>query len=185
MTYEEEVEREPLTPELEAALLDLALERAVAEMRKMTCIQSEDEAFVRLPHAAAAAFHLGQLAEAKLYAERALDLAPAYRNTWNYGNAVHLGHTVLGLLAHSERDLPRAIAELHASARIQGSPRLNSFGPTMQLAKALLRDGQVLPVLEYLALCRMFWKMGGAWLDVWERKIHAGQQPNFFHRSYA
>ncbi len=55
----------------------------------------------------------------------------------------------------------------------------------MQLAKALLREGQVAPVLAYLERCRMFWEMGGGWLDIWERKIQAGQVPNFFQHSYA
>ncbi|BCM09205.1 hypothetical protein MAFF241647_35620 (plasmid) [Ralstonia solanacearum] len=151
----------------------------------LACSESDDQLFVHLPNAAVAAFHLDQFAEAKLYAERALTLAPSYRKNWNYGNALHLGHTVLGLLALSEGDLPRAVAELHASACTESSPQLNSFGSTMQLAKALLREGQVAPVLEYLKQCRIFWGMGGGWLDTWERKIQAGQVPNFFQHSYA
>ncbi|MGC5804664.1 hypothetical protein SNK19_14200 [Ralstonia pseudosolanacearum] len=185
MTYEEEIEKEPFAPEVEAALREAAVGRAPGKLAKLACAQSEDEVFAHLPGAAAAAFHLGQFADAKLHAERALTLAPGYRNNWNYGNALHLGHTVLGLLALSEGDVSRAIVELHASACTEGSPQLNSFGPTMQLAKALLREGQGVPVFEYLERCRVFWEMGGAWLDSWERKIQAGQVPNFFQHSYA
>jgi tetratricopeptide (TPR) repeat protein len=185
MTYEEETEKAPFTPEMEDAFLQYFVTRAPAELAKLASAQSESEAFVHLPRAAAAAFHLGQLGEAKEYAERALALAPSYRDNWNYGNAVHLGHTVIGLLALTEGNLVKAVAELHESATTPGSPQLNSFGPTMQLAKALLREGEVVAVLEYLDGCRVFWEMGGTWLSLWERKIRAGQVPNFFQHSHA
>ena len=185
MTYEEEIEKVPFAPEVESAIREAVVVRAPERLAKLISAQSEEEAFVHLPGAAAAAFHLGQFADAQLYAERALALMPGYRNSWNYGNAIHLGHTVRGLLALGEGDVERAVAELHASACTEGSPQLNSFGPTMQLAKALLLAGRVEPVLAYLARCRTFWKSGEAWLDIWERKIQAGEVPNFFQHLYA
>ena len=185
MNYEEETEKEPFTPEMVAASRQIALDRAPAKLAKLASAQSDDEAFVHLPGAAAAAFHLGQFVEAQLYAERALALAPSYSSNWNYGNAVHLGHTVLGLLALTEGALPKAVMEHLESVSTPGSPQLNSFGPTMQLAKALLLEGQEEPVLEYLNQCRLFWEKGGTWLDLWERKIRAGQVPNFFQHSHA
>ena len=185
MNYEEETEKEPFTPEMEAASLQIALSRAPARLEELASAQCDDDAFVHLPRSAAAAFHLGQLTEAKLYATRALALAPSYPDNWNYGNAIHLGHTVLGLLALNDQDPGTAITELHASGQTPGSPQLNSFGPTMQLAKALLKLGYVEPVLAYIEHCRAFWEMGGTWLDLWERKIREGHVPNFFQHSYA
>lgn len=185
MTYEEESEREPFTPAMEAELREIALNLARDRLKKLKDATTEEEAIVRLPGAAAAAFLLGDHANAKLYADRTLLLADRYPQNWNYGNAVHLGHTVLGLLALHDGNALEAIAELRASARTPGSPQLNTFGPTMQLAKALLREGHTAPVLEYLDACRLFWVEGGAPLDIWERKIRAGQIPNFFQRSYA
>lgn len=179
------MQQRPFTPEMISQLREIVLRRAPAALDCLAHSQSDDEVFDSLPSAAVAAFHLDQYAEAKQYAERALTLAPGYRDTWNYGNAVHLGHTILGLLAREEGDLPKAIFELLASADHQGSPQLKSFGPTMQLARALLQDGQVAPVLDYLKRCRVFWEMGGEWLDIWERKIQAGQIPNFCFRSHA
>ena len=184
MNYEEETEKEPFTPEMEAASQQIAVSRAPAQLEKLASAQCDDDAFVHLPRAAAAAFHLGQLADAKLFAQRALALAPNYPDNWNYGNAIHLGHTVLGLLALNEGDQTKAITELRESGTTPGSPQLKSFGPTMQLAKALLRNGQTDAVLEYLNECRVFWEMGGTWLDLWERKIREGQVPNFFQHSY-
>lgn len=185
MSYEEETEKEPFTPEMEAAMRQIAVDRAPGELAQLAGAEGDAEAFTHLPSAAAAAFHLGQFGEAKQFAERALALAPAFQDNWNYGNAIHLGHAVLGLLALNEQDSVAAIGELHASGKTPGSPQLNSFGPTMQLAKAFLKLGHVEPVLAYIEQCRVFWEMGGTWLDLWERKIREGHVPNFFQHSYA
>jgi hypothetical protein len=185
MTYEEQTEEAPFTAEMEVTLRQIVLARAPAELAQLASAADDGESFVHLPSAAASAFHLEQWADAKQYAERSLALAPSFRKNWNYGNAIHLGHTVLGLLALNADDHSSAIIELLESGQTPGSPQLNSFGPTMQLAKALLRAGHVQPVLEYLSKCRIFWAMGGTWLDLWERKIREGHVPNFFQHSHA
>jgi tetratricopeptide (TPR) repeat protein len=184
MNYEEEVEKEPFTPEMETAMRQVFLDKAPNELAQLSEAKGDAEAFTHLPTAAAAAFHLEKFTEAKQFAERALALAPAFQDNWNYGNAIHLGHTVLGLIALNDQDFVLAIEELHASGQTLGSPQLNSFGPTMQLAKALLKAGHIEPVVAYLNQCRQFWEMGGAWLDIWERKIREGHVPNFFQHSY-
>ena len=185
MSYEEEIEKDPFTPEMEAAMRQIVLDRAFGELAQLAEADGDAKAFTHLPSAAAAAFHLGRFFEAKQFAERALALAPAFQDNWNYGNAIHLGHTVLGLLALDSQNPVAAISELHASGQTLGSPQLNSFGPTMQLAKALLKVGYVEPVLTYIEQCRAFWEMGGTWLDLWERKIREGHVPNFFQHSHA
>jgi hypothetical protein len=131
-----------------------------------------------------AAFHLERYSLAAELAREALNMAGAFERTWNFGNAIHLGHTVQGLLALREGDVDHAVIELEKSGEIRGSPQLNSFGPTMQLAKELLKAGRRDAVLRYLQQCREFWKMGGTWLDVWEQKIQAGGIPNFFMNCY-
>ena len=138
-----------------------------------------------MPRAAAAAFHLERFTEAKVLAEKVFFLAPSFRENWNYGNPIHLGHTVLGLLALKQDDIKLAIEELEKSGDTPGSPQLNSFGPTMQLAKELLKKGQTEAALAYLKQCRKFWEMGTTWLDLWEQRIHAGHVPNFFQHCYA
>jgi tetratricopeptide (TPR) repeat protein len=184
MTYEEETELTPFSAEEELAILQIALDRAPAKLEKLAAANGDAEAFVHLPAAAAAAFHLGRFAEAKAYAERCLALAPLFQENWNYGNAVHIGHTVLGLIALNDCEEATAIAELVDSGNTPGSPQLNTFGPTMQLAKALLRAGHVEPVLGYLNQCRAFWEMGSTWLNLWERKVREGFVPNFFQHSH-
>jgi len=184
MNYEEKTEETPFTPEMEASLRQIVLDRAPAELEQLSSAASDADAFTHLPTAAAAAFHLERFADSKLFAERALALAPQFAKNWNYGNAIHLGHTVLGLLALGAQDQSAAINELHFSGQTPGSPQLNSFGPTMHLAKELLKVRQVEPVLAYLDQCRVFWEMGGTWLDLWERKVREGRVPNFFQHSH-
>ncbi len=150
----------------------------------MAAAVSDADAFTHLPAASAAAFHLGRFADAKAFAERALALASVFEKDWNYGNALHLGHTVLGLLALHDGDQSSALRELRASGQAPGSPQLNTFGPTMHLARELLKLGHVEPALAYLEQCRTFWKNGGVWIDLWQRKIREGGVPNFFKNRY-
>jgi tetratricopeptide (TPR) repeat protein len=184
MNFEVQSEEVSFTPEQEEEMRQIAVERARKDLAAFEADISDEEAFVHLPRAAIAAFHLEQFDEAGKLAERALLLAPSFQRNWNYGNAVHLGHTVLGLLALRQKDEVLATEELRRAGDTPGSPQLNSFGPTMQLAKELLKCGHSDAVLAYLQQCRKFWKMGETWLGLWERKIRAGLVPNCFQHSY-
>lgn len=180
MGFEAESERLPLTPDQESDLRSMIVGRAPELLAACQDAKSDDDRFYALCGAAFAAFHLEQFELASQLAVEALDAAPRFEGDWNYGNAIHSGHTVLGLLALRSGNMPLAIEELHRAGATRGSPQLGSFGPTMLLAKSLLRAGESEAVLEYFAQCRKFWKMGGAWLDIWEEKVRAGQIPNFF-----
>jgi hypothetical protein len=61
---------------------------------------------------------------------------------------------------HRNGPLVQAKEYLLASARTSGSPQLNSFGPDLQLARELALKGEKDVVLQYIELCRSFWKMG-------------------------
>ena len=173
-----------LTPEQEAQLRAAAVSDAPAELSKLETVETEMDLFYALPRATFAAYHLEKFALAGELARKSLDIAPLYMDNWNYGNAIHAAHTVLGLLALRNENLKVALDELKKSGDTKGSPQLGSFGPTMQLAKALLRNGESQAVLAYLEQCRVFWKMGGEWLDIWEEKIKAGTVPNFFMHGF-
>ena len=49
----------------------------------------------------------------------------------------------------------------------------------MTLAKDLLENGERDTVLEYLILCRKFWKMDYGKLDQWISEVRAGKTPDF------
>ena len=184
MSYEAESEREPLTPKQELALKRITSTRASDALAKFQNATTDMDRFYALPDAALAATHLERYALAADLAAKSLEASGSFRSDWNYGNAIHAGHTVLGLVALHEGNTQRAVQELHDAGATPGSPQLDSFGPSMSLAKALLQAGESEAVLSYLGQCRAFWKMGEPWLTIWEKKIRAGGIPNFFFHSW-
>jgi hypothetical protein len=123
LSYETMTEQSPFTPEQEAAFRQITLKRAPSELAQIEGHQTDSEAFAHLPGAVAAAFHLERFTEAKMLADRVLFLAPSFSQNWNYGNAIHIGHTVLGLLALEQEDLKLAIEELGKSLEIHPAHR--------------------------------------------------------------
>jgi hypothetical protein len=156
-------------------------DKALAEFAKA---DTDDQSFDKISGAAMGAFNLKMYPEAEELARRALGMAESFRDDWNYGNATHLGHTVLGLLALRNGEVQQAIAELSESGNTAGSPQLGSFGPTMRLAKELLVQGRSQEVIEFMHQCSKFWPMGERWLSIWEKKIARGAIPNFFMNLY-
>jgi tetratricopeptide (TPR) repeat protein len=123
------------------------------------------------------ALHRGDLAEAEQRAQELLDLAERFKSDWNYGNAVHHGYLLRGQVALARGDVATAVAHLEEAGRTPGSPQLNSFGPNMHLAQALLSRGQADSVTAYLELCRKFWPTGP--IDRWIGDIRDGREPDF------
>jgi hypothetical protein len=184
MSWEADTEAVVLTSEQEAQLRSISVSRASDSLRALENATTDEEDFYALPDAAMGAFQLGDLQRAQQLALQVLALAPSYEQNWNYGNAIHFGHTALGLVALAEGDVTEAVSELTKAGSTPGSPQLDSFGPTMQLAKALLQQGQFTAVLAYVQSCRSFWKMGATWLDLWEATIRSGGVPNCFMHAY-
>jgi hypothetical protein len=112
---------------------------------------------------------------AKMY----LDDAKMFRCNWNYGNAIHDANTVLGLMSLRVGKVPEAIGYLHAAGKSPGSPQLNSFGPSMHLAKALATKGEFDAVAKYLDDIRYFWKMEDGAIDRWKADLAAKRVPDF------
>ncbi len=163
---------------------EVVLSFAPKALADLEAARSEEDQFYALPGAAFAAYHLERWDDAKTYAERALLLADSFTGNWNFANAVYTAHTIAGLLALRHGDRATAVDALHASGTTPGSPQLNSFGPTMQLAIALLEVGELDAVMSYLTQCGTFWKLGSTSLAIWQRKIAAGEMPNFFSHRY-
>lgn len=151
-------------------------DRAVKELAKAT---SERERFYALNDAAKESFILGKVEEARKHAEELKEMTPRYQTDWNYGNAIQDWNLVLGKIAIKEGRIEEAKAHLLAAGKSPGSPQMNSFGPNMSLAKDLLYKGEREVALQYLDLCRSFWKMHNRRLDEWSREIKQGKIPDF------
>lgn len=89
----------------------------------------------------------------------------------------HWGHTVLGWVAVYTRDIVSAEQHLHEAARIRAEHRLRSYGPSFDLAAALLRAGRTESVLDYLESCKRFWD--ASILDGLADQIRRGEIPDF------
>ena len=121
----------------------------------------------------------GRLERAAVLANELLALSASYEDDWNYGNAVHHGHLILGRVALREGDTDAAKRHLFAAGRTPGSPQLDSFGPNMILAKELLAAGETEAVLKYLQLCGAFWTMGEPRLRRLAALVRDGRIPDF------
>jgi len=135
--------------------------------------------FYALADLAKAAFKADVSDKAVAYANELLLAARQHPKDWNYGNAIHDGNLVLGLLAVRQGNIEEAGEHLLHAGNTPGSPQLNSFGPNMSLAKALLEQDERDTVLEYLARCRSFWKNGVERLDEWSETVRSGGMPDF------
>ncbi len=135
--------------------------------------------WLELSDAAMASVEKDALDEAEQYAKELLLRAESHRNDWNYGNAIHKGHLVLGRVALRRDDIEAAKAHLLAAGKTPGSPQLNSFGPNMTLAKELLEQGETQAPIAYFNLCAAFWQMDGGQLQQWEKLAEQGLVPDF------
>ncbi len=146
------------------------LERALAQSKEGTDVSQ------LLIDIAKTAFNLGQNDKSKQFADRLL-------KTDSTGDSVHYGNVILGRIALQKGEVENAGNYLLESARTSGSPVLNSFGPTMVLAKELLEKGQKDIVLQYFDLCEKFWVAGAAnpgnKLKEWREVVKAGDVPDF------
>jgi hypothetical protein len=118
---------------------------------------TELDRYYELAESAQDAYHAGRLDEAALLARELLRKAEVLPRDWNYGNARHHGHRLLGLVALRRGDGEEAARELLASADTPGSPQLNAVGPDFSLARALLESGDRATVIDFLKRCGRFW----------------------------
>jgi hypothetical protein len=141
--------------------------------------QNAYDRFLALTHAQIPAFECREYDLAKAYASEALQLAPQFKQDWNYGNAIHNGHVVLGRLALAHGDVESAGRELLLAGKTPGSPQLDSFGPNMSLAKELLDHGQRDVVLQFFDECHVFWRSDFGALRKWRILARLHLPPDF------
>jgi hypothetical protein len=147
--------------------------------QRLDSVKGEEARFYALRDAAKSALDVAKPKQADAYAHELLTLAEKFKSDWNYGNAIHDGHVVLGRLALLNGDRSVACQHLLDAGDTRGSPQLNSFGPNMTLARDLLDAGERDCVLQYFQKCRRFWEMGQDKLSEWEDAVRHQRPPGF------
>ena len=150
--------------------------KAMAQLNNAT---NEMTRFYALNKAAQESLNAGKQDDARQYAKELKALMEKYKMDWNYGNAVQDVNIVFGRLALSEGKMDVAKQFLLAAGQSPGSPQMNTFGPNMTLAKALLEKGAKDTVLEYFTLCSKFWTMDDGKLKEWSALVKQGEMPYF------
>ena len=147
--------------------------------------------FLDLTDSAPAAYSAGDKVAASAQAKTLLEIASAYKEDRNYGNAIHAAYLVLGRVAADAGKMDEAREDLFKSVswvpdsfdsstkRFKASPELDSFGPDMAFARDLLAKGEKAAVLKYLDLCGTFWSWQNDKLSLWRKQIVAGETPDF------
>ena len=99
------------------------------------------------------------------------------RKSIYYGEIIFHANEILGRIALREGNMEDARRFLLMAGNTPGSPGLNSYGPSMTLARELLEKGEKTVVLEYLDLCEKFWKMPFEYLSKYKDEIMKGNIP--------
>jgi hypothetical protein len=154
----------------------IAAGKALEQFEIAYKLSTDKQRDVLLQSLAKAALAADKPQKAKEYAEKMLS---QNRPGWNYGNNIHYGNIILGRVALAVGDLGEAKKRLIEAGKTPGSPQLNSFGPSMALAKELLEKGEKDVVLEYFELCSKFWKSGKSRLHKWSVEVEEDKIPNF------
>jgi len=185
-------ELEPLNPEWSERLAQLDMlsvrrhgaevgdsaRKALEEFESaLGLIKDEKKRYYTLADVAEAARLAGSDEKAREYASELLRRAEEPPRDWNYGNAVHEGHRILGHLELKAGDVEAAKRHLLEAGATPGSPSLNSFGPDLSLASELLAKGERSAVIEYLRQISRFWKGAEDGLEEWIILIQAGKTP--------
>ena len=150
--------------------------KAIEQLNNAT---NEMKRFYALNKAAKESLNIGKQDDARQYAAELKALMEKHKTDWNYGNAVQDVNIVFGRLALSDGKTDEAKQCLIAAGKSPGSPQMNSFGPNMTLAKALLEKGEKEVVLQYFTLCSKFWKRHSGKLKEWSELVKQGKMPYF------
>lgn len=161
------------------AYLDHRAQKITKAKLELASAKNEYERWLAMRDLSVFLIDEGKIGEANAYAKELLDLAPKYRDSWDYGNVIHRAHIALGRIALRRNNINEAKEQLLKAGRISGSPQLRSFGPNMLLAKELLEKGERNVVLEYIDLCSQFWTSDKAKIKIWQDIIRRGRIPDF------
>ena len=170
-------EPDPLTQ----AYIDEKDPRKKMELLEIKLNNDEYERWAWLDDAAVLAYEIQEYEKAEQYSLESLSLSGGYVNNWNYGNSIHNANMVLGRLSLRDGKIEVAKEYLLKSAQSKGSPQLDTFGPSLMLAKEVLEAGEKEAVLKYLRSVSTFWEMDNGCIGNLINEIENNKESIFFN----
>ena len=149
----------------------------IESLKKLYDKSDEYIKFILLSMMGRASFELGNFNDAALYSNELLELANKYKSDWNYGNAIHDANMMLGMVALAKNDINLAKSFLIKASKTTGSPQINSFGPNLMLAKALIERNEYETAIKYFEALRQVWSQDNGRLTSWIESLKAGAKP--------
>ncbi len=164
-----------------AMTLDVSTKIKLLE-NALAVAQNDGQKLRVMPDLLEAEFDSGDSTAAARESRMLLEMAAANPKTGNHDDLVQAAETMLGRVALDQGNREEAKERLLESARGKDSPSLRSNGPKMTLAQDLFNAGERDAVLQYLGLCRAFWKFDQGRIDHYEKLIHAQPKPDLLAR---
>ena len=125
-------------------------------------------------------FEFGELERAKQYLEFLLDPNEVKEKSQRLNDDRRSAHLLRGRIAIAEGDVRLAREELLRATDVRDTPHLKKLGPSMDLARELLRVGERQIVIDYIRRWRGRWKcIGDFLLTRWEDEIRRGIDTDF------
>lgn len=135
--------------------------------------------FILLPVLSVTCIQNKDYEKAEKNALKLLNLADKYKDNWNYGNAIHDGNMILGIVEVHNNDIKKAKSYLFKAGAAPSSPQLQVYGPNMMLADILLDAGEDDAVISYFQSVKKMWINNEGRLDSWIASVKGGAKPYF------
>jgi hypothetical protein len=94
-----------------------------------------------------------------------------------YASEFHEAQQIWGRAELLRGNTQAAIDHLLESARVPGSPDLDTFGPSLRLCNLLIAKEERKAAIAYLTLCAKFWD--GPPIDDWIKTLEDGGTPDY------
>ncbi len=156
-----------------------SLEQVLADSEEQIRGQGKLERYSALRDLSEQALDAGALDKASSYAAELLQLGNESKDALVFGSGIYDGNMMLGRVALRRGSVGEASRYLLESAKAP-APQLDSAlglditEPDFTLARELLEKGERDTVLEFLTLCKGFWKAGADRLDAMAAEVRKG-----------
>ena len=151
----------------------LAEEKCINAQKKAV---DQPRSYPLVRYAAEICYYSGNFEESKVFTLKLKENIGSFDRYTSKGQMLHDYHTLIGRHAIRDGKIEEAKKHLMLSIDVNPSAVMTSFGPNMELAVDLLKQGEKDAVLRYLDGCAEFWKDEP--IQLWKTKISENKMPS-------